>query len=72
MNALQYKIVKSVLNVGADPIKFAGLCNAQPLDFIAVQTTDNYNQYVETVMDNSPGTSAEDILNNAFNGGNRG
>lgn len=72
MNVLQYKIVKSVLAVGADPVKFAKMCKADPMDFIAAQTTDNYNQYVETVVNNTDPKSAEDIITNMFNGGNRG
>lgn len=51
MNALQYKIVKSVIAVGADPIKFAKMCNAEPMDFIKVQTTDNFKQYQEDEPD---------------------
>lgn len=68
MNRLQYKIVKSVLAVGADPIKFAKLCNAEPLDFIAVQTTDNFDQFIETINNNIIPTTADDIIRNAFGG----
>lgn len=68
MNRLQYKIVKSVLAVGADPIKFAKMCKAEPMDFIAVQTTDNFDQYIETVTDNRPDFSAEDIIRSMFGG----
>lgn len=68
MNRLQYKIVKSVLAVGADPIKFAKLCNAEPLDFIAVQTTDNFDQYIETVQNNQTPGSVEDMVKSMFGG----
>lgn len=68
MNRLQYKIVKSVLAVGADPLKFAKLCNAEPLDFIAVQTTDNFDQYVETVRNNQAPGNVEDMIKSMFGG----
>lgn len=68
MNRLQYKIVKSVLAVGADPIKFAKMCKAEPMDFIAVQTTDNFDQYIETVVNNTAPIDAEQIIRNAFGG----
>lgn len=64
MNKLQYKIVKSVLAVGADPIKFAKMCNAEPMEFIKVQTTDNYEQYADE--DNSP--NIEDMVKSMFGG----
>jgi hypothetical protein len=68
MNAVQYKIVKSVLAVGADPVKFAKMCKAEPLEFITVQTTDNYNQYVEAMEDGRPDFSAEDMIKSMFGG----
>lgn len=63
MNALQYRIVKSVIAIGADPITFSKMCKADAMDFIKVQTTDNFKQYQEddsTAMDDiiSPVTDA--------------
>ena len=51
MNALQYKIVKSAVAADADPIKFAKMCNAEPMDFIKVQTTNSFAQYKEDDID---------------------
>lgn len=63
MNKLQYRIVKSVLAVGADPITFAKMCNAEPIEFIKVQTTDNYEQYAD---EDRP--TAEQMVNDMFKG----
>lgn len=68
MNRLQYKIVKSVLAVGADPIKFAKMCKAEPMDFIAVQTTDNFDQYIDTVVNNTAPFDAEQIIKDMMKG----
>lgn len=45
MNEQQYKVAKSVLNVGADPKKFAAMVGADYTEMLAVRNTNDYKQF---------------------------
>lgn len=45
MNKAQYRVVKSFLNCGVDPIKFAKLIKVNPIDVMKVQQSSNFEQY---------------------------